>query len=162
MKKIEENLQETLADLLQRIGVTFRKFKVEKKETVYEDKKYPLYRIDIDTDEASVLIGHHGETMYALQHLLKLVIWKKFNENIFVVVDVDSYRQRQEESVKKIALSKAELARKTKEDQILPPMSPYFRRVVHLYLAEKQFSDIVTESIGEGDNRQVIIRLKQP
>ncbi len=159
-KKLEDVLQETLASILQHLGVTFRKFKVEKLKTSLEGKEYPLYRIDIDTDEASLLIGYHGETIYALQQILKTILWKESGENVFVVVDVDGYRKRQEESVQKIALRKVEMARKTSQDQILPPMSPYFRRVVHLYLVQPEFSDVATESIGEGDARQVVIRLK--
>lgn len=160
-KKIEDTLQEMLASILQHLGVAFRKFKVEKLTTKFEEKEYPLYRIDIDTDEASILIGYHGETIYALQQLLKTILWNHSGKNVFVVVDVDGYRKRQEESVKKIALRKVEMARKTFQDQMLPPMSPYFRRVIHLYLMQSEFSDITTESVGEGDHRQVVIRLKQ-
>lgn len=162
MKKLETTLQELLASILQHLGMTFRKFKVEKEETIVEGKKYPLFRVDIDTDEASTLIGHHGETIYALQQIVKTIMWQKTGKSIYVIVDVDSYRKRQEESVKKIALRKVELARKTLQDQLLPPMSAYFRRVIHLYLTEPEFSDVTTESVGEGDHRQVVIRLKQP
>lgn len=157
---IEDTLQETLAAILQHLGVAFRKFRVEKEKTVVEGKEYPLYRIDIDTDEASTLIGYHGETIYALQQLLKTIIWNKNEKNVFILVDVDGYRKRQEDSVKKIAFRKAEMARKTMQDQMLPPMSSYFRRVVHLYLMQ-EFSDLITESIGEGDSRQIVIRLKK-
>lgn len=156
--KMEDFIQETLAELLQNLGVTFRKFKVN------IDNKHPsgsvVYRIDIDSDEASTLIGYHGETIYALQHLIKSLIWRKTNENVFIVLDVDGYRKRQEESVLALAMRKVEAARKTLETQILPPMSPYFRRVVHMALAGEEFSDIATESIGEGEHRSVTIKPK--
>lgn len=156
---MEDLIQETLAQILQRMGVEFRKFKVA------VDSRHPsgtkVYRIDIDTDEAATLIGYHGETIYALQHLLKTLVWKKSNENVFIIVDVDSYRKRQEESVLALAMRKVETARKTFQDQTLPPMSPYFRRVIHLALANPEFSDIVTESIGEGDHRSVTIKVKK-
>ncbi|MBI2453584.1 membrane protein insertase YidC, partial [Candidatus Peregrinibacteria bacterium] len=155
---LEDLMQETLAEVLQRLGVTFRKFKMAK------DDNHPsgvtVYRLDIDTDEASMLIGFHGETIYALQHILKSLIWKKTNQNVFIVVDVDSYRQRQEESVLTLAVRKVENARKTMQDQVLPPMSPYFRRVVHMALAKPEFSDIATESTGDGDQRAVVIKVK--
>lgn len=161
MKKTADIIQELLASILQHLGVEFRKFKVEETTTTIEGKKYPLFRVDIDTDEASTLIGHHGETIYALQQIVKTIMWSKTEKSVYVIIDVDSYRKRQEESVKKIALRKVELVRKTLEDQLLPPMSPYFRRVIHIYLTESEFNDITTESIGEGDNRQVVIKLKQ-
>ena len=77
-----------------------------------------------------------------------------------MILDVDGYRKRQEESVKTLAEKKVELARQTKQDQLLPPMSSYFRRIVHLFLASGEFPDVTTESMGEGDNRQVIIKIK--
>ena len=154
---MEDLIQETLAGILQRLGVTFRKFKVS------VDKKHPsgspVYRVDIDTDETATLIGYHGETIYALQHLLKTLLWKKSDENIFLVLDVDSYRKRQEECVLTLAIRKVETARKTLEDQMLPPMSPYFRRIIRLVLVKPEFSDITTESVREGDNRAIVIKV---
>lgn len=156
---MEDLIQETLAEVLQHLGVTFRKFKV------YVDKNNPsgntIYRVDIDTDEAATLIGYHGETIYALQHVLKTLVWRKTDENIFIILDVDSYRKRQEESVLALAIRKVETARKTLEMQTLPPMSPYFRRAIHMALAKPEFKDIVTESIGEGEHRAVTIKVKQ-
>lgn len=155
---MEDIMQETLAEILKNLGVEFRKFKV------HVDKNHAsgvtLYRIDIDSDEAATLIGYHGETIHALQHILKTLVWRKTNENIFIVLDVDGYRRRQEESVVALALRKVETARKTLQDQTLPPMSPYFRRIVHLELAKPSYKDIVTESIGEGDHRAVKIIVK--
>lgn len=155
---MEDTIQETLADVLKNLGIPFGKFKL----TV--DKNNPsghtLYRIDIDTDEAATLIGFHGETIYALQHVVKTLTWRKTGENVFIVLDVDGYRKRQEESVVALAMRKVESARKTLQDQALPPMSPYFRRVVHVALMQPSFSDITTESTGEGDQRAVVIKVK--
>ena len=158
-QNMEDLIQETLAEILKHMGVEFRKFKV------FVDKNHPsgttVYRIDIDSDEAATLIGYHGETIYAIQHLLKTLVWKRSDENIFVVVDVDSYRKRQEESVLALTMRKVETARKTLQDQVLPPMSPYFRRIVHLALAKPEFEDIATESTGDGDTRAVVIKVKK-
>lgn len=155
---MEDTLQETLAEILKNLHIEFRKFKVNIDKNAAGGK---LYRIDIDSDEAATLIGYHGETIYALQHLLKTLVWKKTSENVFIVLDVDSYRKRQEESVLALTMRKVETARKTFQDQTLPPMSPYFRRIVHLALAKPEFNDIATESVGEGDHRAVTIKVKQ-
>lgn len=156
---MEDMIQELLAEILKNLHIPFRKFKV------HVDKNHPssqtLYRIDIDSDEAATLIGYHGETIYALQHILKTLVWKKTSENVFIILDVDSYRKRQEESVVALAMRKVDSARKTLQDQMLPPMSPYFRRVVHMALAKPDYEDIVTESIGEGDHRAVTIKVKK-
>lgn len=156
---MEDLIQETLAEILKTLRVPFRKFRLAVEKNNPNGK--PLYRVDIDSDEVATLIGYHGETIYALQHLLKTLIWKKTNENIFIVLDVDSYRKRQEESVIALAMRKVEAARKTLQDQMLPPMSPYFRRVVHLALMKAEFSDIITESKGESDQRAVMIKVKR-
>lgn len=159
---MEDLIQETLAAILKNLGVTFRKFKVShEKQPNAAPHSATVYRIDIDSDEAATLIGYHGETIYALQHVLKTLVWKKANENVFIILDVDGYRKRQEESVLALAMRKVETARKTLQDQILPPMSPYFRRVIHLALAKPEFSDIVTESIGEGEERAVVIKVRE-
>lgn len=155
---MEDLIQETLAAILKNLGVVFRKFKVSHEK---QPSGVTVYRIDIDSDEAATLIGYHGETIYALQHVLKTLVWKKANENVFIILDVDSYRKRQEESVLALAIRKVDAARKTLQEQTLPPMSPYFRRIIHLALAKPEFSDIVTESMGEGDHRAVTIKVKQ-
>lgn len=155
---MEDKLQEFLAEILKNMGVAFRKFRVSTEENPSGGK---LYRIDIDSDETALLIGYHGETIYALQHLLKSLAWKKTGENVFLVLDVDGYRKRQEDNVIALAKKKAEALRRTASDQILPPMSPYLRRVVHMALAKPEYSDITTESMGEGEDRAVTLKLKQ-
>ncbi|MEK9133167.1 MAG: R3H domain-containing nucleic acid-binding protein [Patescibacteria group bacterium] len=158
-QNMEDLIQNTLAEVLKNLHVEFRKFKVS------VDKNHPsgnvVYRVDIDTDDAATLIGYHGETIYALQHVLKTLVWRKTNENIFIILDVDSYRKRQEDSVLAMAMRKVEAARKSLQDQILPPMSPYFRRVIHMALAKPEYSDVETESVGEGDHRAVTIKVKK-
>lgn len=156
--KIEDLIQETLAEILKNMGIPFRGFKVS------VDNKHasgsPVYRIDINSDEAATLIGYHGETIYALQHVLKTLVWKRAEQSIFIVLDVDSYRKRQEESILNLAMRKVETVRKSLQPQTLPPMSPYFRRIVHLELAKPEFNDIATESVGENDKRAVTIKIK--
>lgn len=154
---IEDLIQDTLAEILKNMGIPFRGFKVSSKKGVADDT---VYYIDIHCDEAATLIGYHGETIYALQHVLKSLVWKRANQSVFIVLDVDGYRKRQEESVLMTAMKKVALARKTLEPQALPPMSPYFRRIVHLALTKPEFKDIETESVGEGDERAVTIKVK--
>ena len=80
----------------------------------------------------------------------------------FIVLDVDGYRRAQEDKVCRIAEQKADFVRRKKTNVALPPMSPYFRRVVHLYIAgNENMQDLTTESIGEGDYRQIVLKLKE-
>jgi len=74
-----------------------------------------------------------------------------------IIVDVDGYKKRQEESVLRLAERKAEYAIETQKEIKLPPMNPYFRRKVHLFLADKFKDKVTTESTGEGQDRAIKI-----
>lgn len=153
--KIEKVIKETLEELL-------LKMKTEHSGITVKKKDDNTYSINIESDEdTATLIGHHGETIYSLQHLLKVLCWAKSKkkEEFNIVLDVGNYRQRQEENVITLAERKVDFVRKTKRAQSLPPMSGYFRRVIHLHLMEPEFDDIETESEGEGDTRHIIIKL---
>ncbi len=146
-------IRETLEELLQRLSTPFRKIRIEKKDD-------NTFRANIESEEPSLLIGHHGENIYALQNILRTIIFKKQPGDFNVIIDVDDYRKRQEENVIKLAERKVESLRQTKHEQSLPPMSPYFRRIVHLHLAKAEYSDVITESVGEGDFRHLTIKPK--
>lgn len=150
---IRKKLQKLLEELLSILEVPYESITVE--EDANENPK--VYRINIETEDPSVLIGFHGENIHALQHLLKVIAWKATQANFNILVDVDNYRKRQEENVINLAHRKAEMARKTNKTQVLPPMSSYFRRVVHMHLAKAEYNDLSTKSIGNGDHRQVTI-----
>lgn len=121
-------------------------------------------RVEIHSNEASRIIGWHGETLNSIQHVLKSIV--RTAENLertpLIILDVDKYRAMQEEKVKKIAEAKADFVRRTGNRIALSPMSPYFRRVVHLHVANHpNLQDLTTESVGEGDYRQIVLKLKQ-
>ena len=79
----------------------------------------------------------------------------------FIVLDIDGYRKSQEDKVCKIAEQKADFVRRTGSHIALAPMSPYFRRIVHLHVASSpQLQDLMTESVGEGEYRQIVLKLK--
>lgn len=120
-------------------------------------------RVDIDSTEASRIIGWHGETLNSIQHLAKSIVRSKEKLAVspLIVCDVDHYRAEQEEKVRHIAEAKADLVRRTGNRIALSPMSAYFRRIVHTHVAESPLmTDLTTESIGEGDYRQIVLRLK--
>ncbi|PIQ76338.1 hypothetical protein COU78_05530 [Candidatus Peregrinibacteria bacterium CG10_big_fil_rev_8_21_14_0_10_49_24] len=122
-----------------------------------------IVRVDMDSPQANKIIGWHGETLNSLQHLIKAIIrsHEKLERSPFIVLDVDGYRRVQEDKVRKIAEQKADFVRRTGTRVALAPMSPYFRRIVHLHIAATpSLADLTTESTGEGDYRQIVLRLK--
>ena len=149
-------IKETLEKLLEVMGIEFSGVRVEK------ENDHTFY-VSIETANSNLLIGWHGETISAIQHVLKCLLWKqKLDIKSQVVVDVDGYKRRQEETVLRLAERKAEYAVESRREVVLPPMSPYFRRKVHLHLANSEkFKDVVeTTSVGEGPNRAVKIMPK--
>ncbi len=146
-------IKETLEKLLNILGISYTGIKITK-----ENKD--VYYTEIETENSSLLIGWHGETIAAIQHILKCLLWKQGVESkTQIIVDVDGYKKRQEESVVRLAEHKADLAVSNQKEIILPPMNPYLRRKIHLHLANSdKYKDIViTESVGEGLQRQVKI-----
>ena len=113
--------------------------------------------LGLKVEEPQILIGEKGETLFAIQHLLKLIIKRKIGiEEIFYIdLDIDDYKKKKAIYLKEMARSAAEEVILTKKEKILPPMSAYERRIVHMELAE--FAGIATESIGEEPERRIVI-----
>lgn len=157
MLMMEDLIKNTVAELLEHLSLSFTKITVDMSDE-------QMIRADIDSPEASRLIGWHGETINSLQHLVKAIVRSKerLEKSPFIVLDVDGYRRTQEDRVRAIAREKADFVRRKKTRVALPPMNPYFRRIVHLFIASSpDTQDLTTESIGEGEYRQIVLRLKQ-
>lgn len=151
---LEELLKETLEELLNRLEVEYSQIEITE-----EDKG--SFDINIKSDNPSLLIGHHGDNIQALQHVLKTLVWRKAqNEQFNIMVDVDDYRKRQEENVLSLAERKIDYVRKSGRPQSLPPMSPYLRRKIHMLCMSPGYDDLETNSEGEGDRRYITIKLK--
>lgn len=111
--------------------------------------------LDISGDDLGILIGRRGDTLASLQYLVNLMVGRKLKSKTAFGVDVEGYRRRREQSLKNLALRMAERVKNTGQTVTLEPMPPNERRIVHLALAKD--STVITESIGEGENRKVVI-----
>ncbi|HBB02797.1 MAG: jag protein, spoIIIJ-associated protein [Candidatus Peregrinibacteria bacterium GW2011_GWF2_38_29] len=152
---IKNDFEDILRELLNKALRTF----TGKIEITEENE---TYRVNIiSPEDSAVLIGYHGETLQALQHIYKTLIFRKFpDKKISLTLDIDNYKKAHEDSLIQLAERKVSLARKNNQTQIMPPMPAYMRRLIHMHLLQEQFSDIATESVGEGESRQVTIKLK--
>lgn len=119
--------------------------------------------INITGEQAGALIGHHGETLEALQYLVNLAASRKEEEEETgeegfqnrYTVDIENYRIRREQALKRLAHRMSEKALKTHRSVALEPMNPYERRIIH---AEVQnISGVTTSSVGSEGNRRVVI-----
>lgn len=111
--------------------------------------------LEITTAEPAQLIGHRGEVIGAIQHLLRVILHRT-DQDASVIVDVDGYRERQHEQLQELAREKADEVRQTGRSAVLAPMSSYERRLVHVEL--KDAEGVLTESLGEGGHRRVVIK----
>jgi len=114
--------------------------------------------VEMTGDTLGVLIGRRGETMDAIQYLTSLTVNKEKSEYTRVSIDVEHYRAKREETLRKLALRMANRAKKSGRRVVLEPMNPYERRVMHSALQNHPY--VQTHSEGEEPYRRVIITLK--
>jgi spoIIIJ-associated protein len=111
--------------------------------------------LNINGKDLGLLIGKHGQTLDAIQYLVNLSVNKNQTEKERIIVDVEGYRRRREETLRRLALRIAEKVKREKRKQVLEPMSPQERRIIHATLQD--FKDVMTYSEGEDPYRHVII-----
>ncbi len=147
MEDAQNLIKKTLEDLLERLLI-------EGEVTITTQEEGFLAAIQ--TQEPGVLIGYHGRNLESLQLLLNQIIYKKMNEWVRVTVTVGDYRERRESQLKEMALSAASKVQETNESVILAALTPYERRIVHLTLQTHE--GVISESVGEGKNRRLVIK----
>lgn len=119
-----------------------------------EDELPPLI-LEVRGEQADVLIGRHGETLAAFQHIVRLLVSRQLASRFNLVVDVNGYKRQRERTLRGLARRMADRAVRTGRVVRLDPMPAYERRIVHLAL--RDHPDVRTESVGEGRRRRVTI-----
>ncbi len=118
--------------------------------------------ININGESAGSLIGHHGDTMDSLQYLVNLAANRKETpeddrEYTRVVIDIENYRAKREQTLRTLAQKMAQKVLKYKKSLTLEPMSSQERRVIHSEI--QQIDGVVTYSIGQEASRRVVIAI---
>lgn len=113
----------------------------------------------ISEQDKSLLIGRRGETLAALQFMVNLLLGAHTDLWARVIVDVDGYRLRRKEALTSLAERMAARVIAQRQPFPLEPMSAYDRRLVHMALADHP--QVMTESTGEGEQRRVVIMLRE-
>ena len=111
--------------------------------------------VDVRGDDLSVLIGRRSETLNAFQYVTSLMVGKEVQQWVQLVIDVEGYRNRRENQLRRMAHRMADQAVKTGRRQTLEPMSANERRLIHIELREHP--SVTTESTGEDPYRKVCI-----
>ncbi len=156
----KDKIKKTAKNFFEKMG-----FDVDISITEKEDN---MVFIDIKTDEPKILIGQKGQVLFDIQHVLKLIIKRNIlnsplgleetEKEFFIDIDINNYKKKKIEYLKETANYIADEVALHKKEKEMEPMSSYERRIVHTEISKR--GDVIKESIGEGENRRVVIKPK--
>ncbi len=149
--KPEKTARKVVEGLLKKMKLSYEIEQVEYNEGVV--------RINIVGEDMGLLIGRKGETLNALQFIAGLMINRQREDKIRLVLDVEDYRKKREQSLESLALRLSNKVKETRKNVVMRPMSSQERRIVHTVLQEDP--QVVTYSMGDEPNRKVVISLKK-
>ncbi len=138
-----------LEELLGLMGVDAVAEPVEHGDHMYVDI------VGDDEDDMALLIGRHGQTLDSIQELTRMIVSRRLDDRIRVIVDVEDYRKRREERLEEKARELATRVLRTGDEEVLEPMNPFERKIVHDAVSE--IEGVQSSSRGEEPNRAVVI-----
>ncbi|TSC94895.1 MAG: spoIIIJ-associated protein [Candidatus Berkelbacteria bacterium Athens1014_28] len=147
-----EIIQKSVKEILSLMGFDCQ---VEIKTETIDDQESMVCNVLIEED-SNFIIGQHGTNLQSLQHIARLITRKKTDDPVKFILDVNSYRQQKNQDIIEQARELAKQALREKKSVAMRPMSAYERRLVHMEFSGSE--DISTESIGEGEEKKIIIR----
>ncbi len=152
----EQIAKQAVRDLLQHMGVDADVMAVDNPSAVPLDPdEPPTIFIDVLGDDLGMLIGRRGEHLSHIQYLVNLMVNRKLSTWSRIILDVEGYRSRREESLIGLAERVARQVSRSRRPVTLEPMPPNERRIIHLTL--RSHPDVGTESSGEGNERRITV-----
>lgn len=117
------------------------------------------FSVSIETKDAGRLIGARGESLDGLQLLINQIMSRKTGEGEFkkVLLDVEGWRKQKQEDLSQMANEWGKQVLDTGKEMEVEPQSSWQRRVVHTVISE--IGGLTSESVGEGRDRHIVIRL---
>ena len=129
-------------------------------EVTFESKiREGQVTIKMYSNNNPILIGKNGQTLTALQNIVRQVVYKEIGLYPYIVLDVENYKDKQEKNIERLAKNIAREVEKTKVPAKLEKMNAYERRIVHNALTN--FKNVYTESEGEEPNRYIVVYPKK-
>lgn len=150
-KKPEADVQKVVEELLDKMKINYVIDRTE-----WDANRV---RINITGKDMGLLIGHKGETLNAVQYVASLIVNRSREERVNLVLDVEDYRKKRDESLEALALRLSDKVKKTRKNVVMRPMSSQERRIIHTALQGD--NQITTYSMGDEPNRKVVIALKK-
>lgn len=139
--------EKVIKDLFDKLGIT------ESFEVSEDDESVS---IALESDDPGMIIGHHGDTLDSLQLITSLALAKESGEFKRVHLDVGDYKSNRSDYLRSLAEQTREKVLSENTEILLPSLKPWERREVHMHLSED--GDVITESVGEGRERTLVIK----
>ena len=149
-REVTKEIKDYLIKLLKNLGFNAN-VEVKTKEDI------PTYTIYSDND--SLLIGKNGKNLQALSIIVSQYIKKELGKNFKFLIDVNSYKEKHDKQLERLAKNIAREVKESKVEAKLDSMNSYERRIIHNTLSKNKY--VYTESVGEEPNRCVVIKLKE-
>ena len=146
----KKKVEKIIVEFLENVGVE------GSTEVTYADDEISVL---LETEDTGIVIGYHGEVLEALQLLLSLVIAKKLDRFLRVSIEVGDYKKNRESYLQNLALNAKDRALDEHNEQVISSLRPWERRVVHVFLQDDP--DVITESVGEGRDRVLVVKPKE-
>lgn len=147
---VAAEIKNYLSELLTKMGL----------ETTFETKiRGEQITIKMFSNQNNILIGRNGQTLKALQQIIRQYIFNIIGVYPYILLDVENYKEKCENHLEKLAKQIAREVTKTKHPIIMDSMNSYERRIVHNTLAN--FKNITTFSEGEEPNRHIVVKIKE-
>ncbi len=112
--------------------------------------------LDIEREDAGLLIGRRGQTLHHMQMLLNTIVSRTAGHYVPLRIDVEGYQQRHIYRLQQVALRAADHVRRRRRPITLEPMPPADRRIIHMTLVDNP--NVVTGSTGHDEDRRVTIQ----
>ena len=146
--------------------------RIEKEELKSIESGEKIFTVNLETDEPNILIGQSGGNLQALQHIVKMLAYrrmralsppeeKEIDEEVMMKInlDINNYKNQKEDSLRELAKSMSNQVLYSKNSVALRPMSAYERRIIHLEIDKNK--ELATESLGDEPFRKVVIKIKE-
>ena len=146
-KELTEQIEDYLSEVIEYLGLLVNFESNVREETI---------NITMYSNNNKILIGKNGQTLKALEILIKNKVKKDWQFTPKIILDVENYKERRIENLERLAIKVAKEVRATKVDAELENMNSFERRVIHNKLTN--FKGVATESVGVEPNRHVVIK----
>jgi len=157
-QELYNSAKEVLENMLSLMGLSVSIFPSDEFTSTDENGETTSIGLNIEGEDLGILIGRRGQTLVSLQYIVRIIVSHKMQVQLPIVLDVEGYKQRRCEGLRTLATRLAEQVRNRKTPFTMEPMSAFERRIIHITLANHP--DVITESIGIGDGRKVVITPK--